>query len=655
MRKYPVEIPNEEFYRRQIKCQYACPVRTDSGGYVQRIALGDTLGAYAVARRPNPFASTCGRVCGAPCESACRRGSFDAPITIRALKRFATERHGVEAHLSNPARALDVVYETGWRGEQPRREKVAVVGAGPAGLACAHDLARMGYQVTVFEAQPVAGGMLNLGVPEYRLPREVVNAEIEAVKSLGVDIVLGAALGRDFSLRDLKEQGYQAVFLACGATKSRDLRIPGVELDGVLKGVEFLLNVNRGFRVELGRRVIVVGGGNVAVDVARTALRHGLDIEGYRTALRMGEIRDGLGVEERSLAVDVARLALRRGAEEVAMVCLEKREEMPAHEWEVEDALAEGIQLFPSLGPKRILGKNGKVTGLETIVCTSVFDTTGRFNPSFAEGTESVMECDTVILAIGQAPDLSWVKPEDGIEITRRGTIAIDEETLATSAPGVFAGGDVAFGPRLIIDAVADGKKAALSIARYLGSRYRLRSTLRLTQVDPHPPHPAYDRLPRCNPPALPTDRRIGMAEVELGYDEEAAREQAMRCLRCHLNVVYQSDKCILCGGCVDICPYNCLRFVPLHWLEEDEDVRMLAEAWAGMPVDSLESLSPPPAGGGTAALVMDADKCIRCGLCVQRCPTGALSLVRFEFVEELSDASGETTIPERIVARVEA
>jgi len=657
--KLRVEIPDAEYFRRMIKCQYACPAGTDAGGYVQRIAAGDYETAYLLARRPNPFASTCGRVCGAPCEAACRRARIDQPVAIRALKRFVTERHGVESKLGDPGETLMKAYGQLRVLPKSRRGKVAVIGAGPAGLACAHELARMGHHVTVFEAQEVAGGMLILGVPEYRLPRDIVRAEVTAISRLGVEIRTGVQLGRDLTIQGLRELGYEAIFIATGATKSRELRIEGVELDGVLKGVEFLLNVNRGFHVELGEKVVVIGGGNVAVDVARTALRHGLDIEAYRSALRMGEIKDGEGIEERSLAVDVARLALRKGASEVCMVCLESREEMPAYEWEVEAALEEGVKLYPSRGPKRILGDNGKVAGLETIAVASVFDAEGRFNPSFIEGTELVITADTIILSIGQAPDLSFLSADDRVEVTPRGMIAVNPETLSTSAPGVFAGGDAAFGPRLIIDAIADGKKAALSIANYLSARCSLRTAIRVSRVDPHHPYPVYDRLARVNPPQLSTHRRVGMTEVEASYDEATAREQAMRCLRCHLNVIYDSSKCIVCGGCVDICPENCLRFVSLERLELEEGVRVPAETNGGIAVASPESslLSLGAGSSGAlraAALLMDGDRCIRCGLCVQRCPTGALSLVRFEFAEELNDGAGET-ITDQFIERVKA
>ena len=261
---------NREWLERNFPCKWACPVHTEAGKYVALIAQGRYREAYAVARRPNPLASICGRICAAPCESVCRRGELDAPIAIRALKRFVTEKFGVESMMDFSV--LTEVY-----GERRGRytEKVAVIGSGPAGLACAHDLALMGYPVTIFEATSVAGGMLRLGVPEYRLPRALIQLEVNAILSMGVELKTNARLGRDFTLADLKKEGFGAFFLGVGAMKSRDLTVPGVELDGVLRGIDYLLNINLGYKVEMGHRIVIIGGGNVALDVARTAARGG--------------------------------------------------------------------------------------------------------------------------------------------------------------------------------------------------------------------------------------------------------------------------------------------------------------------------------------------------------------------------------------------
>jgi len=346
---YTVELPDAGYFARQVLCREGCPVRTDSGAYVQAIAEGRYEDAYIIARAPNPFASICGRVCAAPCEAKCRRGALDAPVSIRALKRFVCERYGVESDSFDLGRVYPQLRD-------PRRErigggrKVAVVGAGPAGLSCAHELALMGFSPTVFEAQNLAGGMLVLGVPEYRLPREIVRAEIAAIEALGVEIRLNVRLGRDFAFSSLKDEGYEAVFLGIGAHKSREMAIEGVQHDGVLRAIDFLLNINLGYKVSLGRKVVVIGGGNVAFDVARSIVRQsekaaGMSEAELRVALRKAAAaleelttKDAEAPDEVRIALDVAREAIRSGVPEVHMYCLESLDEIPAAREEIEEA-----------------------------------------------------------------------------------------------------------------------------------------------------------------------------------------------------------------------------------------------------------------------------------------------------------------------------
>lgn len=588
-----------DWFDANVPCTQACPVLTQAGRYVTAIAGGDDELAYLTARMPNPFPSICGRVCAAPCELACRRGTIDEPISIRALKRFACERGGVESPAGDRL----------WRqaaGTMPRRdERVAVIGAGPAGLACAHDLAAYGYRPVVLEAQDRPGGMMVLGIPTYRLRRDILEAEVRAILDLGVELRTRVRLGLDFTLSSLSEEGFAATFVAVGAMRSRDLQIPGVELDGVLKAVDFLINANLGYRMDLGGRVVVVGGGNVALDTARTALR---EVSLGHPLPRPPVAPSIDGVEAAATATfDAARAAVRMGAREVVVVALEARHEMPATEFEIEEAENEGIRIRHRLGPKGVLGED-RVTGLETLDVSSVFDPDGRFNPRFVEGTEKEIPCDSVILAIGQAPDLSWLRPEDGVEVTPRGTVAVNRETLATSASGVYAGGDVAFGPRNLIDAIGDGRRAAASIHRLLSGKAegppRFRKALPVLAV--RRPVADYDAVPRVEVPSVPSERRIGVPEVELGFTEEQARREAARCLQCFYNISLDPDLCILCGGCVDICPEHCLRIVPAEEVEGIE--------------------APAPAG----ALVLQEDRCIRCGLCIERCPTDAISWIRW-------------------------
>ena len=675
---YQVQIPQYDYWRRQIKCQDACPVHTDARGYVTAIADGDFERAYVIAREPNPFASICGRVCAAPCEVACRRGDIDSPIAIRALKRFVTERYGVEAPL-RADRARPPIEATGLRLVEATRaereirnaedatalrglgqashagkgKRVAVVGSGVAGLTCAHDLALLGYPVTVFEKQAVPGGMLVLGVPEYRLPRDLVRAEIQAVLDLGVELTTNAAIGRDFSLADLRAQGYESIFLAIGCHKARGLPIEGTELDGVFRAVEFLLNINLGFKVDLGQRVIVVGGGDVAMDAARTAAREVAEAEVLtaldvaRAALRQPQVDPVAAMRE---AMDVAREAVRTGAREVRVVCLESWDEMPAQRFEIEEALAEGITINTRLGPKRIVNQNGKVAGLETLRVRRVFDEQGRFDPQFIVQTEQFFAADSVILAIGQAADLSFLTPEDGVAVTPRQTIQVDPATLATTAPGVYAGGDVVFGPRIFIEGVANGHLAARSIHEYLSGKRLAGSTraewVRLdhtrqvlhgrSQNEPALPriYPGYRAVPRREPPALPIDRRIGIAEVELKYPEEDAQAQARRCVRCGIHPIFDGTKCILCGGCVDVCPEYCLRMVPLSQITGDQTVAALVQSVTASPHSAIRIPQSAIAGVTATAMLMDATKCIRCALCALRCPTGAISMEAFRYAE---------------------
>ncbi len=634
---YTVEIPDVNYFTRQVLCREGCPVRTDSGGYVQAIAEGRYDDAYVIARTPNPFASICGRVCAAPCEAKCRRGALDASVSIRALKRFVCERYGVESDDFDLGR----VYElgSGQREGLGDGRKVAIIGGGPAGLSCAHELALLGFAPTVFEAQQVAGGMLVLGVPEYRLPREIIQAEIQAIQSLGVEIRLNSHLGRDFGLADLKSQGYEAIFLGIGAQKSRELAIEGVQFDGVLRAIEFLLNINLGFRVSLGRKVVVIGGGNVAFDVARSVVRQaekfaGMSEAELRVALHQAAAaleqltaREPEAADEVRLALDVAREAIRKGVPEVHMYCLESLDEIPAAREEIEEAQREGIQLHTRQGPNCILGnEEGKVVGIELIRCQRVFDENRRFNPQFIPGSQQIVHCDTVVLAIGQAADLSWVRPEDDLKLTARGTLQTDPQTLATSRPDVFAGGDLAFGPRIIITAVAEGQRAARSIAKYLTGRSpeparkaRVTSFRREAWQTPE----NYQKLGRRPPPALPVERRIGIAEVEQVYAEADGVAQALRCLKCHIGPVFDGDKCVLCGGCADICPESCLRLVDVSAVRGDEKLQAVLLARYGR-------LPKPGEQGG---IIKDETRCIRCGLCAVRCPTGAITMERVEWV----------------------
>ena len=514
------------------RCRAACPIHTNVQGYLSLIAEGKFAEAYQVNKEVNPFPSICGRVCNHPCEEACLRNRLDAPVTITFLKRFATDyvaQHHLEKELEplpHPEVELDA--------------KVAVVGAGPSGLAAANDLAMLGYPVTVFEALPVAGGMLAVGIPSFRLPKEILTKEIDLIRGKGVQLQFGTKLGQDIMLDDLFDQGYRAVYLALGAHHGRKLGIEGEALPQVMDAVEFLRRVNLGEDIEIPDNVAVVGGGSVAIDAARSALRR---------------LVAGHG------SVDAARSVLRLGASQVTLVYRRSKEEMPADGWEVGEAAEElGIRMEFLAAPTRFLGD----TALEGVECIRMElgepDATGRRRPIPIEGSEFTIPADMVLLAIGQAPDLGLLPKEEGLEVTYSGTVKVDEETLATNIPGVFAGGDAVTGPSTVVESIAAGKKAARAMHRFLQGEDTKQPFLWETKTRALPDI-ASEELPRTAtselfegraharqeiPRRSPDERIHGFDEVQLGFDEETAREQAGRCLSCAV--------CSECFECVKVC-----------------------------------------------------------------------------------------------------
>ncbi|MEW5722551.1 MAG: FAD-dependent oxidoreductase, partial [Thermodesulfobacteriota bacterium] len=479
-------------------CSLTCPAGVNAHGYVSLLGQGRVKEALGLILEALPLPGTLGRICAHPCETECRRGQVDQPVSICRLKRFAADQFDL-AGLEIPL-------------PEQRPEKVAIVGSGPAGLSAAYHLLRRGYRPTIFEALPVPGGMLRVGLPAYRLPPEVLGREIGFLEGLGIEIRCHAALGRDFTLDDLFHQGYRAVFLGLGAHGSRKLGVAGEEAKGVIPVTDFLRRVNLGPPPAPGLRTVVIGGGNVAVDAARCARR--------------------------------------LGAAEVTLVALENEAEMPAWPWEVEEAREEGIEVMHRQGPHRFLVSGGRVAGVELKAVTRVFDEEGRFAPAYDERRLSILEADGVIVAIGQTPSTGGLKEAEGLALGRGGVLRADPVTLATSRAGVFAGGDVMTGPRLAVDAVAAGREAAESIDRYLTGRDLStgRRTVGVRGGENWREIPAdLEKRPRTAARKLPAAKRVNsFAEIEVGLTPEEAEREAARCLACGV--------CCRCYQCVPAC-----------------------------------------------------------------------------------------------------
>jgi NADH-quinone oxidoreductase subunit F len=477
-------------------CQHTCPVGINVPKYVAHIAEGEYLDAVETIRERNPFPAICGRICHHPCETRCRRGELDDPVAIRELKRFAADwyfDHIGELPEPEPF-------------PQTQDQRVAVVGAGPTGLSCAHFLAQMGYPVTVFEALPIGGGMLSVAIPQFRLPREVIQSEIDYIAKRGVEIRYNTPIDVNFTVEDLRRDGFEAVFIAAGAQRSQRIGIPG-ELEDVEDfhyGLRFLRDVRVGKQVRVGNHVAVIGGGNVALDAARTSLR--------------------------------------LGAEEVNLYYRRSRGEMPVTEVEYDEAVAEGIQFHFLVSPTRIESSDWKATGLQCIrMRLGEPDASGRRRPVPIAGSEFSVEADTVIAAVGQAPDLSFIPRDSALERTRWETLEVDSNRLSTNVPGIFAGGDFVTGPGMVIEAIATGRRAAIAIDKYLREdtsrveMYDLKQKV-AGEEGSSPVEETWETQPRLEMPKLPVkDRKRSFEEIERGFPEEVARQEAGRCLRCDL------------------------------------------------------------------------------------------------------------------------
>lgn len=637
---YQLNTGDNEWFLENISCQYACPAYTDVARYIAHIAAEDYETSYQTNLEDNVIPGILGRVCARPCEPACRRGRLDEPIAICWLKRVAADYRGGWTPPPRPPRTSD--------------KTVAVIGSGPTGIAAARDLAKLGYGVTIYESLPVAGGMLTAGIPEWRLPRDLCRMEIdEYLAALGVEIKLNTPIGfgtypgaddanKNAIPLDTLMGMHDAVLIAAGTQDPQEMEIPGEEYEsvkGLYPGLWFMSRVNLHQRVDVGKRVAVIGGGFTAMDCSRSSLR--------------------------------------MGAEKVYVLYRRSRNEMLVYEEEAREAEIEGVDFRFLVSPLEILSANGHVTGLKCVRNRlGEPDASGRRSPVPIPGSEFVLDLDTVIAATGQSTDTSWVPENVPMQVSKRGRPEVDPVTWMTSAPKLFAAGDFVAGARTLIACVADGQKAAIAIDLYLRgidakeekvtlqadfalvpyldhvSDYHLDVTRQLTEwaetetvreetapdatvrmswqpisiwtadtmqrrlVDGDD----YDSVERRHMPMRAMDQRFNLeTEVELGLEKGEAFEEAKRCLQCQLNIFLDGDNCILCNACIEVCPTNVLHMADLGLIESvngnTEEPRLSeAKGWQN-----------------GAAMIMDEWLCIRCGLCAQICPTNCITMQHYE------------------------
>lgn len=495
-------------------CKTSCPAHIAVQGYIKLAAQGKYTEALELIKMENPFPAVCGYVCNKRCEDACTRGNLDEPIAIDDIKRFIADQ--------------DLNKETRFIPKKRHNysdKKIAVVGSGPAGLSCAYYLAIDGYDVTVFEKEKVAGGMLTLGIPSFVLEKKIVEAEIDILRELGVTFKTGVEVGKDITLDQLRADGYAAFYLAIGAQKGRKIGVEGEDYEGVVSGIEFLSRVNQDEKETISGNVVVIGGGNVAIDVARVAVR--------------------------------------AGGEKVSMFCLESREQMPALDEEIEVAESEDITINNSWGPKRILGENGKVTGIELMRCISVFDEHGRFAPKYDENDTMAAEADYVLLSVGQSIDWSGILEGSQAALNPNNTIQVDDTTYQTGQPDVFAGGDAVTGPRFAIDAIAAGKQAAISIHRFVQVGQDLligRSRRQYIELDKRAVIiDSFDTTPRQRAAKIDgQEAKKTFRDIRAALTEEQMKKETERCLGCGATVV-DEYMCVGCGMCATKCKFGAI------------------------------------------------------------------------------------------------
>ena len=501
-------------------CKAACPAHLPVQGYIKMASQGKYMDALKLIKTENPFPAVCGAICNRRCEDVCTRGTVDQAVAIDEIKKFIAEQ---ELHAENRYIPQMLNYSG-----KPFQEKIAVIGAGPAGMSAAFYLKKQGYPVTVFEKEKRPGGMLMNGIPSFRLEKDVIEAEIDVLRAMGVEFKCGVEVGRDITIKKLREEGYKAFYVAIGAQAGRKAGVPGEEAEGVLTGLEFLRSVNQNAQeVRLSGRTIVIGGGNVAVDVARTALRAGSDT--------------------------------------VSMYCLESREIMPAAADEIAEAEEEGITICNSWGPKEVLTENGRVSGVVFKKCISVFDETGRFNPGYDEEQLLTVECEAVLVSIGQSVQWGELLAGTKAELNRNGTVKADPLTLQTGEPDIFVGGDVYTGPKFAIDAIAAGKEGSVSIHRFVHEGQSLtigrnrRQFIELDKENLKLEPESFDNAKRQIPGRKSPAQKADFHDLRSTFTEEQVKTEANRCLGCGATIV-DPNKCIGCGICTTKCEFDAIH-----------------------------------------------------------------------------------------------
>ena len=591
----PTDIANPKFFHKIVDCQWACPSHTPVPEYIRLVAQRRYTQAYMLNWESNVFPGILGRTCDRPCEPACRRGRLeDKPVAICRLKRVAADYRGdISAMLPKIPK-------------KKNGKRIALLGAGPASLTVARDLMPLGYTCVVIEKDPRGGGLMRTNIPSFRLPEQVLNEEVEIILDMGVETRFGHEIT---SLKAVLDEEFDAVFVGTGAPRGKDLKVPGREeaSANIHIGIDWLTSIAFEHTTKVGKRVVVIGGGNTAMDCCRSSLR--------------------------------------LGGKDVRVTVRSPRADMKASDWEIEDAEREGIPIFDNHQPLEFMLDNGRLAGVRFARMKAEYDDTGRrtLTPT---GEEVVFECDDVLMAIGQDNAFPWIERDIGLEFSERDMPVVDKTTMMSTRPGVFFGGDAGWGPENIIWAVAHGHQAAISIDLHCAGKS-------LTQARPGPgvslvsqkmglhewsyANDYSEDLRVAVPHAdLRKSLRNLKVEVELGFDEKLALEEAERCLNCDIQTVFTRDLCIECDACVDICPVDCINFIANG---EEAELR----ARLRVPAQDLSQdiyISDELKTGRIMA--KDEDLCLHCGLCAERCPTGAWDMQKFTYLERQADPSGQ-------------